>query len=54
MVRRSVFDLAVHDLSNYRHENPHRLFASAAQPLRFKELPYSFRLRRQDTANWIP
>ena len=45
MVRRSVFDLAVHDLSTIGTKILTDLFASAAQPLRFKELPYSFRLR---------
>jgi dolichol-phosphate mannosyltransferase len=45
MVRRSVFDSAVHDLSTIGTKILTDLFASAAQPLRFKELPYNFRLR---------
>jgi dolichol-phosphate mannosyltransferase len=45
MVRRSVFDSAVHNLSTIGTKILTDLFASSAQPLRFKELPYSFRLR---------
>jgi dolichol-phosphate mannosyltransferase len=45
MMRRSVFDGAVRDLSTIGTKILTDLFASAAQPLRFKELPYSFRLR---------
>jgi dolichol-phosphate mannosyltransferase len=45
MMRRSVFDGAVRKLSAIGWKILADLFASSPQPLRFKELPYSFRLR---------
>ena len=46
MLRRSVFEGAVRKLSNIGTKILMDLFASSPQPLRFKELPYSFRLRQ--------
>ena len=45
MLRRPVFDGAVRKLSNIGTKILMDLFASSPEPLRFKELPYSFRLR---------
>jgi dolichol-phosphate mannosyltransferase len=45
MMRRAVFDGAVRRLSTIGWKILADLFASSPQPLRFKELPYSFRLR---------
>jgi len=50
MLRRSVFDGAVRKLSNIGTKILMDLFASSPQPLRFKELPYSFRLRQAGTS----
>jgi dolichol-phosphate mannosyltransferase len=46
MMRRSTFDNTVRRLSTIGWKILMDLFASSARPLRFKELPYSFRLRR--------
>ncbi len=46
MMRRSVLEGAVRKLSNIGWKILIDLFASSAQPLRFKELPYRFRLRQ--------
>jgi dolichol-phosphate mannosyltransferase len=46
MMRRSVFDAAMRKLSNIGTKILTDLFASSPQPLRFKELPYNFRLRQ--------
>jgi dolichol-phosphate mannosyltransferase len=46
MMRRSVFDGAMRKLSNIGTKILTDLFASSPQPLRFKELPYCFRLRQ--------
>ncbi len=46
MLRRPVFESAVHDLSAIGFKIMADLFASSPRPLRFVELPYSFRLRR--------
>jgi dolichol-phosphate mannosyltransferase len=46
MLRRSVFDTAVRRLSTIGTKILTDLFASSPQPLRFKELPYTFRLRQ--------
>jgi dolichol-phosphate mannosyltransferase len=46
MMRRQSFDAAVRKLSAIGTKILMDLFASSPQPLRFKELPYSFRLRR--------
>jgi dolichol-phosphate mannosyltransferase len=45
MLRRPVFERAVRKLSNIGTKILMDLFASSPEPLRFKELPYSFRLR---------
>jgi dolichol-phosphate mannosyltransferase len=46
MVRRQSFETAVRKLSAIGTKILMDLFASSPQPLRFKELPYSFRLRQ--------
>ena len=46
MLRRPVFERAVRKLSNIGTKILMDLFASSPEPLRFKELPYSFRLRQ--------
>ncbi|HEX3950123.1 MAG TPA: glycosyltransferase family 2 protein [Steroidobacteraceae bacterium] len=46
MLRRPVFESAVRKLSNIGTKILMDLFASSPAPLRFKELPYSFRLRQ--------
>jgi dolichol-phosphate mannosyltransferase len=46
MLRRPVFENAVRKLSNIGTKILMDLFASSPEPLRFKELPYSFRLRQ--------
>ena len=46
MLRRPVFEGAVRKLSNIGTKILMDLFASSPEPLRFKELPYSFRLRQ--------
>jgi dolichol-phosphate mannosyltransferase len=46
MVRRQSFEAAVRKLSAIGTKILMDLFASSPQPLRFKELPYSFRLRQ--------
>lgn len=46
MMRRSVFEGAVRKLSTIGTKILTDLFASSPQPLRFKELPYTFRLRQ--------
>jgi dolichol-phosphate mannosyltransferase len=46
MLRRTVFEGAVRKLSNIGTKILMDLFASSPEPLRFKELPYSFRLRQ--------
>jgi dolichol-phosphate mannosyltransferase len=45
MMRRSVFEGAMRKLSTIGTKILTDLFASSPQPLRFKELPYDFRLR---------
>jgi dolichol-phosphate mannosyltransferase len=45
MLRRPVFERTVRKLSNIGTKILMDLFASSPEPLRFKELPYSFRLR---------
>jgi dolichol-phosphate mannosyltransferase len=45
MLRRPAFEAAVRKLSTIGTKILMDLFASSPQPLRFKELPYSFRLR---------
>jgi dolichol-phosphate mannosyltransferase len=45
MVRRSVFEGAVRELSTIGTKILTDIFATAPQPLRFKELAYTFRLR---------
>jgi dolichol-phosphate mannosyltransferase len=45
MIRRSAFEAAVRKLSNIGSKILMDLFASSPQTLRFKELPYNFRLR---------
>jgi dolichol-phosphate mannosyltransferase len=45
MLRRPVFEAAVRKLSAIGTKILMDLFASSPQPLRFKELPYNFRLR---------
>jgi dolichol-phosphate mannosyltransferase len=46
MMRRAVFEGAVRKLSTIGWKILMDLFASSPQPLQFKELPYSFRLRQ--------
>jgi dolichol-phosphate mannosyltransferase len=46
MMRRPTFEAAVRKLSAIGTKILMDLFASSPQPLRFKELPYSFRLRQ--------
>ena len=46
MLRRSVFEAAVRKLSTIGTKILMDLFASAPKPLRFKEMPYNFRLRQ--------
>jgi len=46
MLRRPVFESAVRKLSNIGTKILMDLFASSPEPLRFKELPYNFRLRQ--------
>jgi dolichol-phosphate mannosyltransferase len=46
MVRRPVFEGAMRKLSNIGTKILMDLFASSPAPLRFKELPYTFRLRQ--------
>lgn len=46
MLRRSVFEGAMRKLSNIGTKILMDLFASSPAPLRFKELPYNFRLRQ--------
>jgi dolichol-phosphate mannosyltransferase len=46
MLRRSVFEGAMRKLSNIGTKILMDLFASSPRPLRFKELPYTFRLRQ--------
>jgi dolichol-phosphate mannosyltransferase len=46
MLRRPVFEGAMRKLSNIGTKILMDLFASSPAPLRFKELPYSFRLRQ--------
>jgi dolichol-phosphate mannosyltransferase len=46
MMRRPVFENTVRRLSTIGWKILMDLFASSAQPLRFKELPYNFRLRQ--------
>jgi dolichol-phosphate mannosyltransferase len=50
MMRRSVFEGAMRKLSTIGTKILTDLFASSPQPLRFKELPYSFRLRQAGTS----
>jgi dolichol-phosphate mannosyltransferase len=50
MMRRSVFEGAVRKLSTIGTKILTDLFASSPQPLRFKELPYTFRLRQAGTS----
>jgi dolichol-phosphate mannosyltransferase len=50
MVRRPAFEAAVRKLSTIGTKILMDLFASSPQPLRFKELPYSFRLRQAGTS----
>jgi dolichol-phosphate mannosyltransferase len=50
MLRRSAFEAAVRKLSTIGTKILMDLFASSPQPLRFKELPYSFRLRQAGTS----
>jgi dolichol-phosphate mannosyltransferase len=50
MVRRPVFERAVRKLSNIGTKILMDLFASSPEPLRFKELPYTFRLRKAGTS----
>jgi dolichol-phosphate mannosyltransferase len=46
MLRRPVFEAAMRKLSTIGTKILMDLFSSSPQPLRFKELPYSFRLRQ--------
>jgi dolichol-phosphate mannosyltransferase len=46
MLRRSVFEGAMRKLSNIGTKILMDIFASSPRPLRFKELPYTFRLRQ--------
>jgi len=46
MIRREAFHVVVRQLSGIGFKILVDLFASSPQPLRFKELPYQFRLRR--------
>ena len=50
MVRRPAFEAAVRKLSTIGTKILMDLFASSPQPLRFKELPYGFRLRQAGTS----
>jgi dolichol-phosphate mannosyltransferase len=50
MLRRPVFERAARKLSNIGTKILMDLFASSPEPLRFKELPYSFRLRQAGTS----
>ena len=50
MLRRPVFERSVRKLSNIGTKILMDLFASSPEPLRFKELPYSFRLRKAGTS----
>jgi dolichol-phosphate mannosyltransferase len=50
MMRRSVFEGAVRKLSTIGTKILTDLFASSPHPLRFKELPYTFRLRQAGTS----
>jgi dolichol-phosphate mannosyltransferase len=50
MLRRPVFERAVRKLSNIGTKILMDLFASSPEPLRFKELPYSFRVRQAGTS----
>jgi dolichol-phosphate mannosyltransferase len=50
MVRRPAFEAAVRKLSTIGTKILMDLFASSPQPLRFKELPYDFRLRQAGTS----
>jgi dolichol-phosphate mannosyltransferase len=50
MLRRPVFEGAVRKLSNIGTKILMDLFASSPEPLRFKELPYSFRLRQAEVS----